>query len=107
MVVSRRDTQQRPLLNYSLLLLAGFGLMHLIVKLPFMAGAAGVDTLQRLFADNASGSVRFYIWHEASLIFTQSPWLGVGFGQFAWHHFQMLPVLHPNNISGLYNNAII
>jgi len=103
---SRRDVQQRPLLKYSLLLIVGFVLMHLIVKLPFMAGAGGgIDTMQRLFADNASGSVRFYIWHEASLIFAQSPWLGVGFGQFAWHHFQMLPVLHPNNISGLYNNA--
>lgn len=103
---SRRDAQQRPLLNYSLLLMAGFGLMHLIVKLPFMAGAAGsVDTVQRLFAADATGSVRQYIWREAGLMFAQSPWLGVGFGQFAWHHFQLLPVLHPNYISGLYNNA--
>ena len=103
---SRRDAAQRPLLRYSLLLLVGFGLMHLIVKLPFLAGAASsVDTLQRLFGDDASGSVRLYLWHESWLIFAQSPWLGVGFGQFAWQHFQLLPVLHPNYISGLYNNA--
>jgi hypothetical protein len=31
--------------------------------------------------------------------------LGVGFGQFAWHHFQLVPLLKPSNISGLYNNA--
>lgn len=105
----RRDAEQRLLLRYSLLLLIGFGLMHLIIKLPFLAGAAGaagsVDTMQRLFNDTAGGSVRLYIWHEAFLIFLQSPWLGVGFGQFAWNHFQMLPILQPNHISGLYNNA--
>ena len=103
---ARRDVRLRPLLSYSLLLMAGFGLMHLIVKLPFLAGAASsTDTLQRLFGAADSGGIRFYLWHESWLIFTQSPWLGVGFGQFAWHHFQLLPVLHPNNISGLYNNA--
>lgn len=103
---SRRNALQRPLLNYSLLLMVGFGLMHLIVKLPFMAGAAGsVDTVQRLFGTDATGSVRLYLWREAGLMFTQSPWLGVGFGQFSWHHFQLLPVLHPGYVDGLYNNA--
>lgn len=103
---ARRDVAHRPLLRYSLLLVAGFGLMHLVVKLPFMAGAdSGIDTMRRMFADDASGSIRLYLWREAWLIFTQSPWLGVGFGQFAWHHFQLVPVLHPSNIAGLYNNA--
>lgn len=103
---SRRDDGLRPLLRYSLSLMAGFGLMHLIVQLPFMAGAdSGVNTVQRLFHDEGSGGVRLYLWHEAWLMFMQSPWLGVGFGQFAWHHFQLLPVLRPHNISGLYNNA--
>ena len=102
----RHDAAQRPLLRYSLLLLAGFGLMHLFVQLPFMEGAsARVDTMQRLFGDAATGSIRLYLWREAGLMFLQSPWLGVGFGQFAWHHFQLLPVLQPGNIAGLYNNA--
>ena len=101
-----RDAAQRPLLRYSLLLLAGFGAMHLLVQLPFMAGAGGsADTLQRLFGADASGGIRLYLWRESWMIFGQSPWLGVGFGQFAWHHLQMLPVLQPGNIQGLYNNA--
>ena len=104
--VSRHDMQRRFLLRYCLLLIIGFGLMHLIIKLPFMAGTAGsMDTMQRLFGAADSGGIRLYIWHEAWLMLTQSPWLGVGFGQFAWHHFQLLPVLQPSNISGLYNNA--
>ncbi|MDP2693579.1 MAG: Wzy polymerase domain-containing protein [Gallionella sp.] len=103
---ARRDAAQRPLLRYSLLLIAGFGVMHLVVQLPFMAGAdSGINTVQRLFGDDARGSIRLYLWREAGLMFMQSPWLGVGFGQFAWHHFQLLPVLQPGNITGLYNNA--
>jgi len=108
--LSRRDVAMRPLLRYSMLLVAGFGLMHLIVQMSFIAGAdSGTNTVQRLLAYNGggdtSGSIRLYLWREAGLMFMQSPWLGVGFGQFAWHHFQLLPVLQANNIFGLYNNA--
>lgn len=100
-----RDAAHRPLLRYSLLLLAGFGAMHLVVQLPFMAGAGGsVDTMQRLFGEDASGGIRLYLWRESWLMFGQSPWLGAGFGQFAWHHLQMQPLLQ-GNILGLYNNA--
>jgi O-antigen ligase len=103
---ARNDAGQRPLLRYSLLLIAGFGIMHLIVQQPFVTGAeSSVNTVQRLFGDNASGGVRLFLWREASLMFMQSPWLGVGFGQFAWQHFQLLPSLHPSGIVGLYNNA--
>ena len=103
---ARSDAAQRPLLRYSLLLIAGFGVMHLVVQLPFLAGAdSSIDTMQRLFGDDATGGIRLYLWREAGLMFMQSPWLGVGFGQFAWHHFQLLPVLQQGNINGLYNNA--
>jgi O-antigen ligase len=103
---ARNDARQRPLLRYSLLLIAGFGIMHLIVQLHFVTGAeSSVNTVQRLFGDNAPGGVRQFLWREASLMFMQSPWLGVGFGQFAWQHFQLLPTLHPSGIVGLYNNA--
>ncbi len=102
----RGDVTMRSLLRYCLLLIAGFGLTHELVQLPFMAGAsASVDTMQRLFGEDASGGIRLYLWRESWLIFSQSPWLGVGFGQFAWHHFQMLPLLQQANIQGLYNNA--
>ena len=103
---TRRDAGQRPLLRYSLLLVAGFGIMHLVVQLPFLAGTdSSINTMQRLFGDGASGGIRLYLWRESWLIFAQSPLLGVGLGQFAWHHFQLLPVLQQGNIVGLYNNA--
>ena len=102
---ARRDTTQRSLLRYSLLVIAGFGIMHLIVQLPFMAGATGsVNTVERLFGAESS-NIRLYVWRESMMMFMQSPFIGVGFGQFAWHHFQMLPELRQGNIVGLYNNA--
>jgi O-antigen ligase len=108
---TRRDAALRPLLSYSLSLIVGFGLMHLVVRIPFMNGAeSSTNTVDRLYIELLSNEgstiwVKFYMWHEAWLMFTQSPWLGVGFGQFAWHHFELLPVLRPANISGLFNNA--
>jgi O-antigen ligase len=102
----RRERALRPLLGYSLALILGFVLMHLAVQLPFLAGSNGdTDTLRRFANSDTNGSIRLYLWHEAALIFMQSPWVGVGFGQFAWHHFELLPELRPNNIAGLYNNA--
>jgi len=107
---AHRDVGMRPLLRYSALLVAGFGLMHLLVQITFMIGEdSGTTTVQRLLAYNGAGdtggSIRLYLWHEAWLMFIQFPVLGVGFGQFSWHHFQLLPLLKASNISGLYNNA--
>ncbi|MBI3480159.1 MAG: O-antigen ligase C-terminal domain-containing protein [Nitrosomonadales bacterium] len=110
---ARRDEASRPLLRYSLMLLAGFGVMHFVVQQPFMAGVNSTNTVERLvghlFSDDAGQSstvwMKFYMWREAGLMLMQSPWLGVGFGQFAWHHFQLLPEFRVNYMFGLYNNA--
>ncbi|MDP1871113.1 MAG: Wzy polymerase domain-containing protein [Gallionella sp.] len=97
--------QLRPVMHYCLLLLAGFAVMHGVVQLPFMKGAgSNFDLFQRV-ADTSSGGIRLQLWHEAWLIFKQSPWLGAGFGQFGWQHFQLGPVLRQANMNGLYNNA--
>jgi O-antigen ligase len=96
----------RPLLYYCGLLLAGFAVMHFVVQLSFMKGASdSTNTLQRMFGGDASGGIRVYLWREAWQMFRESPWLGSGFGQFAWQHFQLGPVLHRTNLVGLYNNA--
>ncbi len=102
----RRDQSCKYLLYYTLLLLAGFGLMHWLVNLPWLNGTTGsVTTMQRMMAGDTNGSIRLHLWHEAWLIFSQFPLLGAGWGQFAWQHFQLGPVLKATNINGLYNNA--
>jgi O-antigen ligase len=111
---ARHDSKMRPLVSYSWSLIVGFGLMHLVVQLPIMAGTENnTNTLVRLYrellSDDAGTSstiwIQFYMWREAWLMFQHSPWFGVGFGQFAWYHLEWLPVLKPNYIFGFYNNA--
>jgi hypothetical protein len=93
-------------LKYTLLLILGFGLMHLVVQIPWLAGVGGdVTTLRRLFGEADSGGIRVYLWKESWLIFTHFPLLGSGFGQFALQHFQLGSELRDLRIVGLYNNA--
>ena len=102
----RRDKSILPLLRYSLLLLFGFGVMHWVVKMPWLAGYGAVETsLERLTNQAGNSSIRLHIWHEAWLIFSQFPWMGAGIGQFGWQHFLLGPLLHNTDIQGLYNNA--
>jgi len=103
---TQRDSATKLLLHYCLWLLIGFGLMHWVAHLQVMNTQTSiVDTVQRLRGGNETGDIRLYLWHEAWLMLWQSLWLGVGFGQFAWQHFQLVPQLQPGNILGLYNNA--
>jgi O-antigen ligase len=102
----RRDKSYLPVLKYTLLLILGFGLMHLVVQIPWLAGVGGdVTTLRRLFGEADSGGIRVYLWKESWLIFTHFPLLGSGFGQFALQHFQLGSELRDLRIVGLYNNA--
>ncbi|NOU00833.1 MAG: hypothetical protein HOO95_04565 [Gallionella sp.] len=103
---SHRDASLKPLLRYSLLLIAGFGLMHLVAQLQVVATETGsINTVGRLLNNQETGDIRLYLWHEAGLMFMHFPILGAGFGQFATQHFQLLPELKQSNILGLYNNA--
>jgi len=119
----RRDISNRSLLYYSLAVVVGFGLMHFVVKIPFLAGhGSSVTTMERLVEASGlvgdgsesavaavgsgwSNSIRLWIWYEAWVIFTQFPLLGAGFGQFAWQHFQLGSVLHNTISPGVYNHA--
>ncbi|RFC37061.1 MAG: O-antigen ligase [Candidatus Nitrotoga sp. SPKER] len=102
----RGDKSSLPLWRYTWLLLLGFGLMHAVVQIPWLEGASGsITTMRRLFGEGTGGSIRLYLWREGWQIFTQFPLLGAGFGQFAWQHFQLGPVLQNTSIVGLYNNA--
>lgn len=102
----RRDKSYLPLLRYSLLLILGFSLMHVVVMIPWLAGPADtMSTVERLTSQVGGRSIRLHLWHEAWLIFTQHPWLGAGVGQFGWQHFMLGPSLRNTIIQGIYNNA--
>lgn len=102
----RRDPAQRPLLYYALAVLLGFALMHPLVHLSWLAGPGSVTAMDRLSGQGVTSvDIRLHIWREAWLIFVQHPLLGAGFGQFAWQHFLLGPVLRNVDIVGLYTNA--
>jgi O-antigen ligase len=44
--------------------------------------------VERLVQQVNGAPVRWHIWQVAWQLFTQSPWLGHGFGQFDWSYFQ-------------------
>ncbi len=93
----------RTLLYGSLMLLPAFLVMQLAPHLHFISGHGAVTSGQRL-VEKDSG-IRLYLWHEAWMMFLKAPILGVGFGEFAWHHFEYGPLFNNSRISGLYNNS--
>lgn len=84
----RRDADHKRLLIVSLLLLPGFVFMQWLTQQPWMSAPTPLVTpTERLFEYISGASARLQLWHEAWLMFLQSPLLGVGYGQFAWQHF--------------------
>lgn len=104
----RKHPEQRRLLIYAVLALAGFALMHVVVALPWLQPASGgsTTTVARMFgADVHSGAIHFRLLPEAVRIFLHHPLLGAGFGEYAWQHYQLTAVERSAGIPGLYNNA--
>ena len=97
---------KRRLVITSFLLITGFVLMHWLVQTPLLVVPTGAITAVDRIFDQASGiSIRFHLWQEAWHMFLQAPILGIGTGQFAWHHFHLSAVSQNPEIFGIYNNA--
>jgi O-antigen ligase len=103
----RHDKSRHHLLYYFGLLFISYGLMHLVVQIPWLAGPeTGITSVERIFGNDAgSSAIRLALFHEAWQIFSQFPLLGAGLGQFAWQQLQLDVASHDPLINGLYNNA--
>jgi len=103
---NRVDIAIRNLVVSSVALLAGFALAQWLAQTPYFVAPSGAITASDRLFDLASGnSIRFLLHQEAWAMFWQSPLLGIGFGQFAWHHFQMGALFDHPEITGIYNHA--
>ena len=101
-----RSIAHRHLVVYALAVLLGFALAQGLASTPWLAGPMPLETAtERLFESVPSFGVRLQLWHEALLIFLQAPVLGVGFGQFAWHHFTLADTAGVTPLLGLFHNA--
>ena len=97
---------KRRLLIASFLQIIGFVFMQWFVQTSLFVSPTGtVTVVDRIFDHATNSSIRFYLWKEAWHMFLQEPLLGVGTGQFAWHHFQLAAVFRNPEIFGIYNNA--
>ena len=97
---------KRRLLIASFLQIIGFVFMQWFVQTSLFVSPTGtVTVVERIFDHATNSSIRFYLWKEAWHMFLQEPLLGVGTGQFAWHHFQLAAVFRNPEIFGIYNNA--
>ncbi len=95
--------RSKVLLYGALLLIPAFFAVQFFSQLHFVSMHGTVTSGQRLISGESG--IRFYLWREAWRMFLESPVLGVGFGDFAWHHFEYGPVFNDPGITGLYNNS--
>lgn len=87
----RRSSAFGPtLLKAALGMLLAFAVMQWLAHLPLMQGATGTLTSAERMFELASGvDIRLGLWREAVQIGLAHPFVGVGFGQFAWQHFML------------------
>lgn len=92
---------------FCMLLLPAMALMQWAARLPFLLPAeGGMETsAQRLFEAAAGIGARLQLWREAWWMFLEAPLLGLGFGQFAWHHFEFHALFDTLFARELFNHA--
>ncbi|MBY0579247.1 MAG: Wzy polymerase domain-containing protein [Burkholderiales bacterium] len=100
-----RKEGNRTLLVGALLLIPAFALMQVLAHLAIFNGHGTMTSGDRLFVIARDSGIRLYLWREAWLMFLHAPWIGVGFGQFAWHHFELGPLYGNPQMTGLYSNS--
>lgn len=88
------------------LVVVGFALAQWLVTLPGLMPTGGAATAtERLFSEAAGFTDRLQLWREAWWMFLQAPMLGVGWGQFAWQHFEFHTVFSADAALRPYNHA--
>lgn len=96
------QAQGRWMLGAAAASLVLFAVLQLLLPM-LLAGHAPVMPGEKVVAAAAGGSVRLQLLEVAWRSFLTSPWLGVGFGQFAWHDFLLAEVV-PHN-AGMATHA--
>ncbi|MEW5893751.1 MAG: Wzy polymerase domain-containing protein [Pseudomonadota bacterium] len=86
---NQRDTASRRLVYGSLLCLPLFFLVQEILSV-----GAGLATPNARLASATGLEARLAIWANAWSMFSHSPWLGIGYQNFAWENF-LLVASHP------------
>lgn len=102
----RDDPAARRLFIALVAMLPAFALAQWIATLAPMQSPLGVQTVaQKLFAGGAGITDRLQLWREALWMFAQAPLFGVGWGQFAWYHYEYHGVFGASVALGPFHHA--
>ena len=102
----RRAADTRRLMIYSMALLPGFALAHGLVELPWLAPTTAHTTVLDRFVELAGApGDRLALTQRAWSLFLAHPFTGVGWGQFAWHNFELAGEPGVPVLPGLYHHA--
>ena len=113
---SRSSVAGYALFKAALGMLLLFAAMQWLAHLSLMQGVSGTITPhERLFQLASGVDIRLGLWREALQIWLAHPFVGAGFGQFAWQYFmgasefaiaQAPNVLQPSPLAGeMYNHS--
>jgi O-antigen ligase len=102
----RRDAATRRIAVFTLCLVPAFAAAQWVASLPLLQPERGALTsLERLFEIASGVAARVQLGGEAWRMFLESPLLGAGFGQFAWHHFASGPPADSAAAPGVFQHA--
>lgn len=101
------EKEGKRVLAYMLCVIPGFVFAQWIVTMPFFVPSEGsaITSAQRLFQVSDGLGEKLQHVREAWWMFAQSPLLGAGFGQYAWHHFQYQATTGESALPGVFNHA--
>jgi O-antigen ligase len=104
-LMTRRNRLPAEVLRYTLwaggfILLFSLG-KHLLSFADIHVATSG----DRLFQEASGTSIRFGLWQVAWNSFINSPWLGVGIGQYSWQTFALAGTLPPGTLPGAAEHA--
>ncbi len=104
---ANRNRENRRLLFACLALLPAFAVIQAILAwlLPMLGGEVHRLASERLFQQVSGSSVRLGLWQDALKMFFAHPWLGVGYGQFAWNTFLLADTHAPGTFSSPAEHA--
>lgn len=93
----RRQPQGRgiPLVVTAVAAFMAFAALQLLIP-ALLADHAPLMPAEKVVAAAEGGSVRLQLLEVAWRTFLTSPWLGVGFGQFAWNDFLLAEAIQHN-----------
>lgn len=96
------SSENRQLMLTCFILLPTFAAIQEILHwlLPLLGPETHMLATERFFQQVSGASVRLTLWRDALQMFASHPWLGVGYGQFAWNSF----LLAGTHVAGEFSN---